>query len=317
MARNGSGVYSLFTPGNPVVTNTTIDSSAFNSTMNDIASSMTLSLSSDGQTPVVGNFNWAGYSITNFLTTTAAQLDNTTKPATTAFVQRALGNFRGFGTAITGAISLVAADGGNCFKVTGTGYTVTLPAVGTISAGWAVTLINANLATAVGSSYTIATNAAAVILNFEGALASSMKSWWGDSITFVYDGANWQTTGVIGCSGAYTPTLTPPAAGTFTLTRASFCRVGRFVTLQLFASTYDPAAAGLDFGTMTLPVGMPSVNNTGYGGAVTVVDSSAAAGSRSWSGYTKGASTTTASVYVAAETANGGECRASYTYLAD
>lgn len=55
MARNGAGTYSLYTPGNPVVTGTTISSTAFNNTMNDIASALTQSLSADGQTPVTAN----------------------------------------------------------------------------------------------------------------------------------------------------------------------------------------------------------------------------------------------------------------------
>lgn len=55
MARNGSGVYSLYTPGNPVVPDTDIESDWANNTLNDIASAITQSLSKDGQTTATGN----------------------------------------------------------------------------------------------------------------------------------------------------------------------------------------------------------------------------------------------------------------------
>ena len=54
MSRNGSGTYSL-PAGNPVVTGTTISSAWANTTLNDIAASLTGSVAADGQTPVTGN----------------------------------------------------------------------------------------------------------------------------------------------------------------------------------------------------------------------------------------------------------------------
>jgi len=64
MSRNGSGTYSLPT-GNPVVTNTVISSTWANNTLNDIASALTGSLASDGQTPATGNLNLANNKILN------------------------------------------------------------------------------------------------------------------------------------------------------------------------------------------------------------------------------------------------------------
>lgn len=54
MSRNGSGTYSL-PAGNPVVTGTTISSAWANTTLTDIANSLTQSIAADGQTPVTGN----------------------------------------------------------------------------------------------------------------------------------------------------------------------------------------------------------------------------------------------------------------------
>jgi len=61
MARNGSGTYNLYTPGNPVVTGTTISSTDFNNTMTDIASALTQSLSKDGQTAPTANLPMASF----------------------------------------------------------------------------------------------------------------------------------------------------------------------------------------------------------------------------------------------------------------
>jgi hypothetical protein len=56
MSRNGSGVYSL-PAGNPVVTGTSISSTWSNTTLSDIATALTGSVASDGQTPMTGNLD--------------------------------------------------------------------------------------------------------------------------------------------------------------------------------------------------------------------------------------------------------------------
>jgi hypothetical protein len=70
MSRNGSGSYSL-PAGNPVVTGTTISSTWANTTLNDIASALTGSVASDGQTPMTGSLAMGGNNITNAGTITA------------------------------------------------------------------------------------------------------------------------------------------------------------------------------------------------------------------------------------------------------
>jgi hypothetical protein len=64
MSRNGSGTYSL-PAGNPVVTNTTISSTWANNTLTDIATALTGSLASDGQTPATGNLDMNSNKIIN------------------------------------------------------------------------------------------------------------------------------------------------------------------------------------------------------------------------------------------------------------
>jgi hypothetical protein len=64
MSRNGSGIYSL-PAGNPVVTGTTISSAWANTTLSDIATALTGSIASDGQTPMAGPLNMNNNEITN------------------------------------------------------------------------------------------------------------------------------------------------------------------------------------------------------------------------------------------------------------
>ncbi len=64
MSRNGSGTYTL-PAGNPVVTGTNITSSWANTTLSDIAASLTQSVAADGQTPMTGALNMTNNLIEN------------------------------------------------------------------------------------------------------------------------------------------------------------------------------------------------------------------------------------------------------------
>jgi hypothetical protein len=70
MSRNGSGVYTL-PAGNPVVTGTTISSSWANSTLTDLATAVTGSIASDGQTPITGALQMGNNKITGLANGTA------------------------------------------------------------------------------------------------------------------------------------------------------------------------------------------------------------------------------------------------------
>ena len=71
MSRNGSGTYNL-PAGNPVVSGTTISSTWANNTLTDIATALTNSLASDGQTVATGNLQMGNYKITNLANGTTA-----------------------------------------------------------------------------------------------------------------------------------------------------------------------------------------------------------------------------------------------------
>jgi len=110
MSRNGSGTYSL-PAGNPVVTGTTISSTWANNTLTDIATALTGSLASDGQTPATGNLQLGSNRITG-LADGIASTDAATVSQITGFITVGTAILKGSGT---GGISNATA---------GTDYTV-------------------------------------------------------------------------------------------------------------------------------------------------------------------------------------------------
>ena len=109
MSRNGSGTYTL-PAGNPVVTGTTITTTWANTTLSDIASSLTGSVAADGQTPMSGSLNMANNKILNVTDPTTAQ-----DAATKAYVD---------------AVGFTVAPGvsGNLLTSNGTTWTSAAPA---------------------------------------------------------------------------------------------------------------------------------------------------------------------------------------------
>lgn len=61
---NGSGSFSVYTPGNPVIPGTVISSTAFNATQQDIAAGLSNAVTRDGQSPLTANLPAAGRKIT-------------------------------------------------------------------------------------------------------------------------------------------------------------------------------------------------------------------------------------------------------------
>jgi hypothetical protein len=116
MSRNGSGTYNL-PAGNPVVSGTTITTTWANTTLNDIAASLTGSVAADGQTPMTGALNMATNKITNLVDGTVS-----TDAATLGQVNTVVA---GYQTIITSVGILKGAGAGSISAATaGTDYTV-------------------------------------------------------------------------------------------------------------------------------------------------------------------------------------------------
>ena len=167
MARNGAGTYNL-PIGNPVTTGTTISSTWANNTLSDIATALTGSVSSDGQTAVSANLPMSGYAHTNVANATIR-----TMYASAGQVQD---NVLQFLTVVSGtnAITGVAAVGMSAYA---TGQRFSFVAAGTNTSA---TTININ-----------AIGAKAVTKNGSTALGGG-EIVSGAVVEVVYDGTQFQ-----------------------------------------------------------------------------------------------------------------------------
>lgn len=119
MSRNGTGTYSL-PAGNPVVTGTTITSTWANNTLSDIATALTGSVASDGQTTMTGPLNMGSNKIQNIangtLSTDVVNLGQLSAPAITG---GSIDNCPiGATTPSTGAFTTLAASGATTLSST-------------------------------------------------------------------------------------------------------------------------------------------------------------------------------------------------------
>lgn len=133
--------------------------------------------------------------ITGALGVTAPQFDNDTSLATTAFVQRALGNLRSLGSTNVSA-ALTAANIGQiyCFFGSTASQQITLPAANSVPAGAGVWLVNQSTV----SVQIIGAGADTVNRNTLSGLANSagLTLWPGDSVFFASNGGTtWNTFG--------------------------------------------------------------------------------------------------------------------------
>ena len=160
MSFNGSGVFTINTAGQPVITGTTISSTTFNSLTADLATGLTTALTKDGQSTPTANIGMGAFKITNLAAGTvasdAARLDQvqggaatfitvtgtdtltgTTSPALAAY---ATGNQFSFVVANTntGAVT-INVDGIGSKAITRTGTTALV--AGDMVAGQAVEII--------------------------------------------------------------------------------------------------------------------------------------------------------------------------------
>ena len=72
MSFNGTGIFQINTPGQPVVAGTTITSTAFNALTTDLATGLTNCLTKDGQSTPTANIKMGSYKLTGLGVATTA-----------------------------------------------------------------------------------------------------------------------------------------------------------------------------------------------------------------------------------------------------
>lgn len=137
MSYQGNGTFLINTTGNPVVTGTTISSTAFNGTMQDIANGLSTAITKDGQTTPTNNIPLGSNKITG--------LGNGTAPTdAAAFGQLSTFGVPGYTTTATAAstTTLVASSTINQFFTGTTTQTVVLPVVSALVLGFQFYIFN-------------------------------------------------------------------------------------------------------------------------------------------------------------------------------
>ena len=74
MPFNGSGTFTVYTPGNPISTGDTSNATFFNNTMTDFATGLSNTITKDGQSVPTANLPMGGNRLTGLAAGTAATL---------------------------------------------------------------------------------------------------------------------------------------------------------------------------------------------------------------------------------------------------
>lgn len=137
MSYNGSGTFQINSAGQPVVTGTTISSTAFNALTADLATGLSTALTKDGQTTPTANIPLGGYKITGLAN------------ATLSTDAMAYGQFTAFGTpgytttaTAAGTTTLTVSSTQQQFFTGSTTQTVVLPVTSTLVLGQSFRVVN-------------------------------------------------------------------------------------------------------------------------------------------------------------------------------
>lgn len=131
MSFNGSGLFQINTAGQPVVTMTTITSTAFNALTADLANGLSTCITKDGQSTPTANIGLGGFKITNLANATLAT-------DAVAFGQLSSFGVPGYTTTATaaGSTTLTVLSTYDQFFTGVTTQTVVLPVTGTLVLGF-------------------------------------------------------------------------------------------------------------------------------------------------------------------------------------
>ena len=255
MSYNGSGTYVVNSAGQPVVTGTTITSTAFNALTADLATALSTVICSDGQTTPSANIPFGGFKLTNIGNGTLA-----TDAA--AFGQLSSFGVPGYTTTATaaGTTVLTVASTLNQFFTGVTTQTVTLPVTSTLVLGFQFVITN--MSTGVVTVNSSGGNAVVAMVPLSRVTVTCI-------LTSGTTAASWdiQYTGKSAVTGtgaevlSVSPSLTTPVLGVASATSLATSAAspllltnGQLVTVALTSQTVGGA-------TLTIP-NLASVSDT-------------------------------------------------------
>jgi len=283
MSRNGSGIYSLAT-GNPVVTGATISSTWANSTLTDIATALTGSIASDGQTTVTNNLPMGNYAHTGVADATVRTMYATAGQAqdsTFTYLTSPAG---------TNTMTATASLGMSAY-VTGQRFFFVAPATNTGAATLNINSIGIKSITKQGTTALIA-----------GDIVS------GAIIQVVYDGTEFQLispsgNGTVNSFSAGTTGLTPSTATSGAVTLAGTLAVANGGTGVATLTTNNVI---LGNGTSAVQVVAPSTSgNALVSNGTTWASGIVANTAKAWVNFNGSTATIRASFNVSSVTRNG------------
>ena len=265
MSYNGSGTFQINSAGQPVVTGTTISSTAFNALTADLATGLSTALTKDGQTTPTANIPLGGYKITGLAN------------ATLSTDAMAYGQFTAFGVpgytttaTAAGTTTLTVSSTQQQFFTGSTTQTVVLPVTSTLVLGQSFRIVN--MSTGVVTVNSSGGNAVVAMVALAEVTVTCI-------LTSGTTAASWdiQYTGKSAVTGtgsmvlATSPTLVTPTLGAATATtvnKVTFTAPATGSTLtiadgKVLTASNSITIAGTDSTVMTFPTTSTTVAGLG------------------------------------------------------
>ena len=305
MSYNGSGVFSINSAGQPVVTGTTISSSTFNALTADLATGLTTALTKDGQSTPTANIKMGGFKITGLANGTLATDAAAFGQITSRF------NVDGYTTTVTaaGTTTLTVASTFEQFFTGTTTQTVLLPVTSTLVLGnqYEITNMSTGVVTVNSSGgnlvvaivplsrvtvtviLTSGTTAASWDIQYTG---NSAVTGTGSNVLAISPALTTPTLGVATATTINKVALTAPASGsTLTIADGKTLTANASLTLagtdaKTLTVSNSLALAGTDSTVMTFPASSTTV------AGLSIAETFSAAQRASYSALTDGATIT-------------------------
>jgi len=305
MSYNGSGVFSINSAGQPVVTGTTISSSTFNALTADLAAGLTTALTKDGQSTPTADIKMGGFKITGLANGTLATDAAAFGQITSRF------NVDGYTTTVTaaGTTTLTVASTFEQFFTGTTTQTVLLPVTSTLVLGnqYEITNMSTGVVTVNSSGgnlvvaivplsrvtvtviLTSGTTAASWDIQYTG---NSAVTGTGSNVLAISPALTTPTLGVATATTINKVALTAPASGsTLTIADGKTLTANASLTLagtdaKTLTVSNSLALAGTDSTVMTFPASSTTV------AGLSIAETFSAAQRAAYSALTDGATIT-------------------------